>query len=96
MVQGYTRQLKALLRKHGCEFVRAGKRDHEVWRSPHADKPVVIDGKMVTAHRQRYHQEGRYQGEALSSVGWAGAICDLHLVEPTIASAEEWVENHTG
>ena len=50
MVQGYTRQLKALLRKHGCEFVRAGKGDHEVWRSPHADKPVVMDGKMMSRH----------------------------------------------
>ena len=50
MVQGYTRQLKALLRKHGCEFVRAGKGDREVWRSPHADKPVVIDGKMMSRH----------------------------------------------
>lgn len=50
MVQGYTRQLKALLLKHGCEFVRMGKGDHEIWSSPHAEKPVVIDGKMMSRH----------------------------------------------
>jgi hypothetical protein len=50
MVQGYTRALKALLRKHGCEFVRTGKGDHEVWSSPFSEKPVVIDGKMMSRH----------------------------------------------
>lgn len=48
MVQGYTKQLKKLLRQHGCEFVRYGKGDHEVWRSPHAEKSVVVDGKIMS------------------------------------------------
>lgn len=50
MVQGYTKQLKALLRKHGCEFVRAGKGDHEIWKSPFAAKPIVVDGRMMSRH----------------------------------------------
>jgi hypothetical protein len=53
VVQGDTKQLKALLREHGREFVRPGKGDHEVWRSRHAEKPVVVNGKImrVTANQ---------------------------------------------
>jgi predicted RNA binding protein YcfA (HicA-like mRNA interferase family) len=50
MVQGYTDQLKALLRHHGCAFVRQGKGDHEVWNSPHSAKPVIVDGKIMSRH----------------------------------------------
>ena len=50
MVQGYTARLKTLLREHGCEFVRAGKGDHEVWRSPHAAMPFAVDGKIMSRH----------------------------------------------
>ncbi|WP_298021649.1 type II toxin-antitoxin system HicA family toxin [uncultured Parasphingopyxis sp.] len=50
MAKGYTRKLKALLREHGCEFVRHGKGDHEVWRSPHATRPFVVDGTIISRH----------------------------------------------
>ncbi len=30
MVTGYGRDLKRLLREHGCSFVRNGKGDHEI------------------------------------------------------------------
>jgi hypothetical protein len=30
MVEGYTVRLKAILRDHGCTFLRTGKGDHEV------------------------------------------------------------------
>lgn len=50
MVQGYTARVKAILREHGCEFVRQGKGDHEIWRSPHASRPVVVDGKLMSRH----------------------------------------------
>lgn len=50
MVQGYTKQLKSLLHEHGCEFVRTGKGDHEIWRSPSSDKPVVVDNKIMSRH----------------------------------------------
>lgn len=50
MVQGYTAQLKALMRQHGCVFVRQGKGDHEVWSSPHSAKPVIVDGKIMSRH----------------------------------------------
>jgi hypothetical protein len=37
------RKLTALLAQHGCEFVRAGKGDHEIWWSPITDKRFTID-----------------------------------------------------
>ncbi len=50
MVQGYTARLKDILRDHGCEFVRNGKGDHEVWRSPNAKRPFTVDGKIMSRH----------------------------------------------
>jgi predicted RNA binding protein YcfA (HicA-like mRNA interferase family) len=48
MVQGFTAAVKAILRANGCEFVRHGKGDHDIWRSPHARRPVVVDGKIMS------------------------------------------------
>jgi uncharacterized protein (DUF1330 family) len=50
MVQGYTALVKAILREHGCVFVRSGKGDHEVSSSPNATRPVVVDGKIMSRH----------------------------------------------
>lgn len=50
MARGYTDELKAILRWHGCRFVRSGKGDHEVWHCPQAERPVVVDGKMMSRH----------------------------------------------
>lgn len=50
MVQGYTARVKQVLLEHGCEFLRRGRGDHEVWRSPHAAKPFTVDGKIMSRH----------------------------------------------
>jgi len=50
MAQGYTKQLKAILREHGWSFLRAGKGDHEIWNHPDAPKPIVIDGRIMSRH----------------------------------------------
>lgn len=50
MAQGYTARLKDILRTHGCAYVRSGKGDHEVWRSPRAKRPFVVDGKIMSRH----------------------------------------------
>jgi len=42
----YTRQVKKILSEHGCYFVRNGKGDHEVWRSPITNNIVVVDGSI--------------------------------------------------
>lgn len=50
MVQSYTQRVKALLLGHGCSFVRSGKGDHEVWISPRAARPFVVDGRIMSRH----------------------------------------------
>lgn len=39
----YYRDLVAVLRQHGCTFVRSGKGDHEIWYSPITNKNFPID-----------------------------------------------------
>jgi hypothetical protein len=34
MGSGHYRELRRILVEHGCTFVRQGKGDHEIWRSP--------------------------------------------------------------
>ena len=50
MVQGYTKQVKAILRENGWRFLRTGKGDHEIWAHADAPKPVVVDGKIMSRH----------------------------------------------
>ncbi|MGA1797912.1 type II toxin-antitoxin system HicA family toxin [Sphingomonas sp. 4RDLI-65] len=50
MVRGYTAQVRDILMANGCTFVRSGKGDHEIWRSPHASRPVVVDGTILSRH----------------------------------------------
>jgi len=39
----YGREIRALLKKHGCKYVRPGKGDHEVWHSPITNRTVSVD-----------------------------------------------------
>jgi hypothetical protein len=50
MVEGYTHALKCLLQSAGCEFVRTGRGDHEIWRSPITGVHFVVDGKIKSRH----------------------------------------------
>jgi predicted RNA binding protein YcfA (HicA-like mRNA interferase family) len=50
MVDGYGRQLEQLLRDHGCTFVRHGKGDHEIWRSPITNRNVTLDRSVKVRH----------------------------------------------
>ncbi|MCY7281519.1 MAG: type II toxin-antitoxin system HicA family toxin [Sphingomonas bacterium] len=50
MVQGYTRQLKAILLEHGWTYVRPGKGDHEIWARADTAKAIVVDGKIMSRH----------------------------------------------
>jgi len=42
----YTRKVKKLLYENGCNFVRQGKGDHEIWFSPIKNKPFTVDGSI--------------------------------------------------
>lgn len=43
MVSSYGRDLKRILRAHGCCFVRNGKGDHEIWFSPITELTFTVD-----------------------------------------------------
>jgi len=47
-VGDYTKQVKKILKDHGCTFVRYGKGDHERWYSPITNENFSIDGKIVS------------------------------------------------
>jgi hypothetical protein len=49
-MESYTPQLKRLLLAAGCEFVRQGKGDHELWRSPITRTHFVVDSKIKSRH----------------------------------------------
>jgi len=46
----FTPQVKAILHKNGCRFVRQGRGDHEVWYSPISERRFVVDGKIPSRH----------------------------------------------
>jgi hypothetical protein len=46
----YERRVRELLREHGCEFVRHGKGDHDIWRSPITGASFTVDGKIKSRH----------------------------------------------
>jgi hypothetical protein len=46
MAENYTPRVKAILRDHGCTFVRQGKGDHEIWHSPISNRRFMVDNKI--------------------------------------------------
>lgn len=46
---GYTRELKRILSDNGCEFFRAGKGDHEIWKTPDG-KSFTVDANIKSRH----------------------------------------------
>lgn len=50
MSTSYTSDLKSLLKKAGCYFIRTGKGDHEIWYSPITQINFVVDSKIKSRH----------------------------------------------
>lgn len=48
MVRGFTKEVQAILERHGCRMQRKGKGDHEVWIGPNAARPFVVDGRIMS------------------------------------------------
>lgn len=46
MPDDFTPRVKEVLREAGCEFVRQGKGDHEIWKSPINGQKFMVDGKI--------------------------------------------------
>jgi hypothetical protein len=47
---GFTRELKKLLSDAGCEYVRPGRGDHEIWWSPITNKNFPVDSDIKSRH----------------------------------------------
>jgi predicted RNA binding protein YcfA (HicA-like mRNA interferase family) len=42
----YEKIVRKILSENGCFFVRHGKGDHDIWRSPITNRNIVVDGKI--------------------------------------------------
>jgi hypothetical protein len=42
----YEKQVRKILTRHGCTFIRHGKGDHDIWYSPITKLPITVDGEM--------------------------------------------------
>jgi len=49
-VAEYEKKVRNILAEHGCEFLRHGKCDHDIWFSPITNRKVVVDGKIKSRH----------------------------------------------
>ena len=46
----FERDVRKILRDHGCAFVRTGKGDHDIWHSPITNKNFPVDSKIKSRH----------------------------------------------
>jgi predicted RNA binding protein YcfA (HicA-like mRNA interferase family) len=49
-MEGFTKQVKKLLTKAGCYFLRHAKGDHDIWFSPVSGTQVTVDNKIMSRH----------------------------------------------
>ncbi len=46
----YGQGVREELAEEGCQFVRQGKGDHEIWYSPITNRRITVDGKIESRH----------------------------------------------
>ena len=46
----YEKQVRTILSEHGCQFVRHGKGDHDIWYSPITNVHFPVDSKIKSRH----------------------------------------------
>jgi len=46
----YENKVRQILRECGCNFVRHGKGDHDIWYSPITNLPITVDGEIKSRH----------------------------------------------
>jgi HicA toxin of bacterial toxin-antitoxin, len=50
MMSNYAPDVRRVLADNACNYVRAGKGDHEIWFSPITNRHVTVDGKIKSRH----------------------------------------------
>jgi hypothetical protein len=46
----YEKKVRQILKESGCNFLRHGKGDHDVWYSPITNLPITVDGEIKSRH----------------------------------------------
>ena len=46
----YGPAVRKILQEHGCQFVRHGRGDHEIWQSPISGKRFPVDHTIKSRH----------------------------------------------
>lgn len=46
----YEKKVREILKKNGCQFVRHGKGDHDIYYSPITDINFTVDTKIKSRH----------------------------------------------
>ncbi len=46
----YEKQVRDILSRHGCRFIRHGKGDHDIWYSQLTNLHITVDGKIKSRH----------------------------------------------
>ena len=46
----YEKTVRKILKEYGCEFLRHGKGDHDIWYNPQNGVSVAVDGKIRSRH----------------------------------------------
>ena len=50
MAAGYEKAVRKALSESGCQFIRRGKGDHDIWHSPITNKNFPVDGTIKSRH----------------------------------------------
>jgi len=46
----YEKAVRQILKENGCQFVRRGKGDHDIWFSPINKRNFPVDGVIKSRH----------------------------------------------
>ena len=50
MVKGFYKEVTAILRKNGFEYVRQGKGSHEIWRNDVLGRQTTVSRSLMSRH----------------------------------------------
>ena len=66
-MKGYGRAVRKILIEAGCRFLRQGRGYHEIWISPHANKPFTVPVSIASRHTAEQSIEGCWLAEGILS-----------------------------
>lgn len=46
----YEKKVRKIMLQNGCNFVRRGKGDHDIWYSPITNRNITVDTKIKSRH----------------------------------------------